>query len=167
MSPKNVPSSTISTSAPPWSSPRSSAAWATPSPIQTIISIVTEIEAVIRSRCGIATPSKNISGSVADERQQHLPLVARRAGDDEPDDADHRRQPHRPRALEHHRELVHADRRASAPIPAANTHPPCQMITAANAIAGIATRIRGIRSDVPFLRGPAAARPAAPRAVPI
>ena len=38
-------------------------------------------------------------------------------------------------------------------MPAAKIHSPCQMITTAKAIAGIATRIRGIRSEEPCLRG--------------
>ena len=36
---------------------------------------------------------------------------------------------------------------ASAPMPAANTHPPCQMIRTANATAGIATNTRLMTSD--------------------
>ena len=51
---------------------------------------------------------------------------------------------------------------ASAPMPAAKTHSPCQMITIANATAGIATRIRGSRSEVPFLRGSREGRRAPP-----
>ncbi len=65
MSPKNVPSSTISTSGPPCGSPRSIAACATPSPIQAMMKIVVDIEAVMRSRCGIAIARKNVSGMQA------------------------------------------------------------------------------------------------------
>ena len=79
-----------------------------------MISIVTEIEAVIRSRCGIATARKNVSGSEqtsASSTCRSSPTVPATV---EPEDAEHRRQPHRPRALEHHRQLVHADHRQRA-----------------------------------------------------
>ena len=153
----------MTTSAPPWSRPRSIAACATPRPIQTMISIVTEIEAETRSRCGIVTASTNTTGSEATRASstcRSSPSVPATTSPTTPIIAASRTG----RARSNMTESSCTQISASAPIPAAKTHSPCQMITIANATAGIATRIRGIRSDVPFLRGSREARRAPPMA---